>query len=75
MFAVYAAEHQYRHDTWARERDRALLASIRERTAARAPHPATSAVVPAPARAQRAPWARPIGLHNGAECTPACAPA
>lgn len=77
MFAVYAAEQQYRHDTWARERDRALLASIRERGIAHAPRRATSITAAAPAvaaaRSERAPWARPIGLHSGPECTTACA--
>jgi hypothetical protein len=67
---VTAAEQQYRHDTWARDRELALLASIRERRAAeREPR------VAARPRPQRAAWARPIGvrLAPAEVCTTACA--
>ena len=72
---VTAAEHQYRHDVWTRDREIAVLASIRER---RAPAVAESAFI-APAervapRARRA-WARPIGMHSSAECATVCATA
>ncbi|NLP83095.1 hypothetical protein HF576_04485 [Microbacterium sp. CFH 90308] len=74
---VTAAEHQYRHDVWTRDRDNALLASIREHRAAEA---AAAPVVPSPVtaapRAKRAAWPRPIGAHRGAEaCTTVCATA
>ncbi|MGX5769605.1 hypothetical protein ACWKWN_02500 [Microbacterium trichothecenolyticum] len=67
MFAVYAAEQQYRHDTWSRDRDHAILASINERKAAVASRNPARAV----ARPQRVVWARPIGLHVVAENDPA----
>lgn len=65
---VTAAEQQYRHDTWSRDRELALLASIRDRRAAEAADAARP-------RARRAAWARPIGLRLApAEiCTTACA--
>lgn len=74
---VTAAEHQYRHDVWTRDREIAVRAAIRERRV-----PAPVAVVPAVAapvervapRARRA-WARPIGMHSSAECTTVCATA
>ncbi len=68
---VTAAEQQYRHDTWARDRELALLASIRERRAAEA------AVAPRRDRPRRAVWARPIGvrLAPAEVCTTACAAA
>jgi len=69
MFAVYAAEQQYRHDMWTRDREHAILASIRERKTAVAPHLTARAT----ARPQRVAWARPIGLHVAEECTTACA--
>ncbi|WP_203580143.1 hypothetical protein [Microbacterium hibisci] len=73
MFAVYAAEQQYHHDTWTRDREQRVLAAIRERRlAALAPQPATH-VVAATARPQRAVWARPIGLHAAKEHPAACA--
>lgn len=73
---VTAAEHQYRHDVWTRDREIAVMASIRERLA---PEPVVAASVAAPLervapRARRA-WARPIGLHSSAECTTVCATA
>jgi hypothetical protein len=69
MFAVYAAEQQYRHDTWSRDREHAILASITERRAAVASrHPAR--VI---ARPQRVAWARPIGLHVAENDPAACA--
>jgi hypothetical protein len=71
MFAVYAAEQQYRHDTWARQRDHAVSTAIRERRLAAAS--AASETALATVRPERAPWARPIGLRSQAECTTACA--
>jgi hypothetical protein len=70
MFAVYAAEQQYRHDTWTREREHAILAIIRERKMT-ATHRALSA--PVAARPARVAWPRPIGLHAAEECTTVCA--
>ncbi|MDQ7878913.1 hypothetical protein Q9R08_13060 [Microbacterium sp. QXD-8] len=70
MFAVYAAEQQYRHDTWTREREHALLASIRERKLT-ATHRMPS--IPVVARPARVAWPRPIGLHTAEECTTVCA--
>ncbi|GAA5202585.1 hypothetical protein [Microbacterium jejuense] len=76
MFAVFAAEQQYHHDTRTREQERLILASIRERSAV-APTP-LSTVTPsratdmAPARAPRAAWPRPIGVHAHEESA-ACA--
>ena len=68
---INAAEVQFRHDVEVRDRELALLASIRERRAARSLLvPAAPAVRPTPARAPRAAWARPIGIKN---CTPATA--
>lgn len=74
MFDLYAAEQQYRHDTRMRERELALIASIRERST-RAPLPRTAPVRATAARPQRAAWPRPIGLRTSAECTVACAAA
>ena len=68
---VTAAEQQYRHDTWARDRDIAVLAAIRNR---RAPAPMAPIVVRVARRHRLAVWARPIGLHSE-ECTTACVPA
>ncbi|MFB7892717.1 hypothetical protein ACFC1I_11010 [Microbacterium sp. NPDC056044] len=68
MFAVYAAEQQYRHDTWSRDREHAILASIRERKTAVASRRPSRGVT----RPQRVAWARPIGLrvaeHDPAVC-------
>jgi hypothetical protein len=74
---VTAAEHQYRHDTWTRDRENALLASIREhRTSETVPSPVVSPPVTAAPRAKRAAWPRPIGAHRSAEaCTTVCATA
>ncbi|KAF2412468.1 hypothetical protein B1729_15015 [Microbacterium sp. B35-04] len=69
MFAVYAAEQQYRHDTWTREREHALLTAIRERKIAASERMPT---VRAPRPAQVA-WPRPIGLHTADERTTVCA--
>ncbi|WP_194410618.1 hypothetical protein [Microbacterium cremeum] len=70
---VTAAEHQYRHDSWTRDREIAVLASIRER---RAPAPvAVAAPVERVAPRARRPWARPIGVQSSAECTTVCATA
>lgn len=70
---VTAAEHQYRHDTWSRDRDQAILVSIRARHAAQEEARASQAV--APTRPQPAAWARPIGARLSAPevCTTACA--
>lgn len=73
---VTAAEHQYRHDTWNRDRDNALLASIREHRLASAEivAPVAAPVAAAAPRPRRAAWARPIGVHPMGECsTTACA--
>jgi hypothetical protein len=68
---INAAEVQFRHDVEVRNRELALIASIRERRAARALLvPAAPVVRPASARTARAAWARPIGIKN---CTPATA--
>jgi hypothetical protein len=73
---VTAAEHQYRHDIWTRDRENALLASIREhRTAETAPAPVTSPPVAAVPRVKRAAWPRPIGAHRAEACTTVCATA
>jgi len=64
MFAEFTAEQQYRHDTWSRDREHALLASIRERKTVVAHRPARAV-----ARPQRVAWARPIGLHVSDDAT------
>ena len=71
---VTAAEQQYRHDTWSRDREQALLVSIRDRKAAEAAALAAPHVKVAP-RQRRAAWARPIGAHFAQPdpCTTACA--
>lgn len=68
---VTAAEQQYRQDSRMRDRELALVASIRERRAAE-----RARIVVAP-RAKRAAWARPIGVRLAAAdvCTTACAAA
>lgn len=70
MFAEYTADQQYRHDTWTRDRDHAILASIRERTAV-VTRPVIEARVAA--RPQRVTWARPIGLRAPDDCSAVCA--
>lgn len=73
---VTAAEHQYRHDTWTRDRENALLASIREhRMAEAAPAPVVSPHAAIAPRAKRAAWPRPIGAHRAEACTTVCATA
>ncbi|MCP2636202.1 hypothetical protein K0817_006415 [Microbacterium sp. HD4P20] len=74
---VTAAEHQYRHDTWTRDREIALLASIREHRAAEPEQaPAVSPPVAVVPRVKRAAWPRPIGAHRAADaCTTVCATA
>ena len=73
---VTAAEHQYRHDTWTRDRENALLASIREhRMAEAAPAPVVSPQAAVAPRAKRAAWPRPIGAHRAEACTTVCATA
>jgi hypothetical protein len=74
MFDLYAAEQQYRHDTGVRQREHALLASIRERTAPAARLPTRVTRTPAP-RPVRTAWPRPIGLRTSAESSAACAAA
>ncbi|WP_127473101.1 hypothetical protein [Microbacterium sulfonylureivorans] len=71
---VTAAEQQYRHETLWRDRELALLASIRDRRASEAAARAAAAA-PATARPQRAVWARPIGAHfsQADSCTTSCA--
>lgn len=72
---VTAAEHQYRHDVWTRDREIAVLTSIRERRAPAAVEPAFVAPVERVAPRARRAWARPIGMHSSAECTTVCATA
>ncbi|WP_374314608.1 hypothetical protein [Microbacterium sp.] len=69
---VTAAEQQYRHDTWARDRERAILDSIRDRRAAE-----KAALAETTRRPRRTAWARPIGvrLAPAEVCTTACATA
>jgi hypothetical protein len=70
---VTAAEHQYRHDMWTRDRENALIASIREHRATQMP-PVAPPRAAAPPRERRAAWARPIGVRAAGECTTtACA--
>lgn len=70
LWLVTAAEQQYRHDTRMRDRELAVLASIRDRRAASV---APRIVRVGPHR-KRSVWARPIGLRSEAECTTtACA--
>jgi hypothetical protein len=71
MFAVYAAEQQYRHDTWTREREHALLATIRERKIAATERMRVPTV--RAARPAQVAWPRPIGRHPAEECTTVCA--
>jgi hypothetical protein len=70
---VTAAEHQYRHETSVREREHALLVSIRDRRAGLALIDQPVAV--AAARPQRTAWARPIGVRLAVDepCPTACA--
>lgn len=74
MFDLYTAEQQYRHDTRMRQREQALLASIRERTAPPA-RLRTRVVRTSAPRSVRAAWPRPIGLRASAECPAVCAAA
>ncbi|MDF2555986.1 MAG: hypothetical protein K0R60_1881 [Microbacterium sp.] len=68
MFAVFAAEQQYRHDTWTREREQALIAAIRERNIAVERMTTVGAARPA-----QVAWPRPIGRHTAEERTAVCA--
>lgn len=83
---VHGAEVQFRHESAFRERERAVLAAIREREthlsamrereaalAADRRREAVVAVAPGAERAarQRGPWARPIGVVSCSEA--ACA--
>ncbi|MFD4960337.1 hypothetical protein [Microbacterium sp. NPDC058389] len=78
MFAVFAAEQQYHHDTRTRENERRILASIRERSAV-APLRLDAVSAPrttdATVRTARAAWPRPIGLHVHEDSATACAAA
>jgi len=70
---INAAEVQFRHDVEVRDRELALLASIRERRAARTPLvPVVAAVPRPPVRVARAAWPRPIGIKD-CTSTAACA--
>ncbi len=73
---VTAAEHQYRHDVWSRDRDMAVLAAIRDRrndarseaAALTAAEVAARMIPSAPRESpRRAAWARPIGAR-AADC-------
>lgn len=66
---VTAAEHQYRHDVWTRDREIAVLTSIRERRAPAAVESASVAPVERVAPRARRAWARPIGMRSSTECT------
>jgi hypothetical protein len=70
---VTAAEQQYHHEVQRRDRNLALLASIRERRLAETATP--EIVAPAPATRQPRAWARPIGVHlaSAETCSTACA--
>ena len=72
MFAVHAAEQQYRHDTWMRDRERRIIDAIRDRTTAVAAHP-TTPVLAGAGRPPRATWARPIGVRTSQESAAVCA--
>ncbi|GAA5206581.1 hypothetical protein [Microbacterium kyungheense] len=76
MFAVYAAEQQYRHDSRIREKERLIRSAIRERSAAPAllgvltsPTSATAAA----ARPEAAAWPRPIGIRVPEDAVVRCA--
>jgi hypothetical protein len=67
---INAAEAQFRHESEMRMREHALLASMRERRAARSAAAMQTAAPPVAyftrqtTRATRAAWARPIGIKN-----------
>ncbi|HWM15840.1 MAG TPA: hypothetical protein VNP97_04565 [Microbacterium sp.] len=71
---VHAAESQFRFESATRDRERALIASIRSRRAAALEAAAVETAVPAvsvaaeprrvTARAARTAWARPIGVKT-----------
>jgi hypothetical protein len=74
---VTAAEQQYHHDVWTRDRELAVLASIRDRrddarfeTARLSAGVADVRTAPPAASEPRrhAAWARPIGVHATPEC-------
>jgi len=71
---INAAEAQFRHESEMRMREHALLASIRERRAARSASTLETAALPVascPRPSPRVAWPRPIGIKN---CeTTACA--
>lgn len=69
LSTVYAAEVQFRHDSEGRERELAILRSIRDRREALAvPQRARNATL------RTATWPRPIGVRvDVADCTEACA--
>jgi hypothetical protein len=62
MFAVFAAEQQYRHDIRALQREHELRVTIRERSVA--VEPRLAPVVRRADHPQGAGWPRPIGLHS-----------
>ena len=73
LSTVYSSEMQFRHDAMTRERELALLASIRERRAAATDPTTVHTVAPvalratprrAPARVTSATWPRPIGIKT-----------
>ena len=80
LSTVYSSEMQFRHDAVTRERELALLASIRERRAAVSVPTTVHAATPvalratphrAPARVTSATWPRPIGIKTASPA--ACA--
>ncbi|HYJ49688.1 MAG TPA: hypothetical protein VEX12_07200 [Microbacterium sp.] len=73
LSTVYSSEMQFRHDADTRERELALLASIRERRAAETARAIVHVATPvalhaeprrAAARVTRATWPRPIGVKT-----------
>jgi len=69
---ITAAEMLHHHEVEQRDRELSLLASIRERVAARAAEPALHRAARRPSRAtpraSRTTWARPIGAHPTTRC-------
>ncbi|WP_214465379.1 hypothetical protein [Microbacterium flavescens] len=78
---VTAAEQQYRHESQMRDRELALLGSIRARREAQEAAPVAALVAPSAAPATAAParskgaWARPIGARASVadSCPTVCA--
>jgi hypothetical protein len=71
---VTAAEVQYRHDVWSRDRDHAVLAAIRDRRddslfeAAAFPAAPVERIASAARETRRVGWARPIGARVAPDC-------